>query len=124
MRRERIVQLAALGVMIACLAASQVVTASLASSAGRNRLVYTDSAEEGDPPEVAIGIAMGAFRGLFVNMLWMRANDRKNEGRYYDAVDLARTITKLQPRFPRVWVFHAWNLAYNISVARSEEHTS
>lgn len=116
MRRERIVQIAALGVMIACLAASQVVTAALASSAGRNRLVYTDSVEEGDPPEVALGIAMGAFRGLFVNMLWMRANDRKNEGRYYDAVDLARTITKLQPRFPRVWVFHAWNLAYNISV--------
>jgi hypothetical protein len=25
-------------------------------------------------------------------------------------------ITKLQPRFPRVWAFHAWNLAYNISV--------
>lgn len=111
------VQLAAAGVMLVCLAASQVVTASLAASAGRNRLVYTDSAEEGDPPEVAVGIAMGAFRGLFVNMLWMRANDRKNEGRYYDAVDLARTITKLQPRFPRVWVFHAWNLAYNISVA-------
>lgn len=117
MRRERLVQLTALGVMLACLAASQVVTASLSSSAGRNRLVYTDRAEEGDPPEVALGIAMGAFRGLFVNMLWMRANERKNEGRYYDAVDLARTITKLQPRFPRVWVFHAWNLAYNISVA-------
>lgn len=117
MRRERLVQLAAFGVMITCIAASQMVTAAISSSAGRNRLVYTDSAEEGDPPEVAVGIAMGAFRGLFVNMLWMRANERKNEGRYYDAVDLARTITKLQPRFPRVWVFHAWNLAYNISVA-------
>jgi len=98
------------------MAASGVLTASLSGSAGRNRLVYADRAEEGDPPEVALGIAMGAFRGLFVNILWMRANDRKNDGRYYDAVDLARTITKLQPRFPRVWAFHSWNLAYNISV--------
>ncbi|MFO0083890.1 MAG: hypothetical protein ACK55O_14945, partial [Phycisphaerales bacterium] len=41
----------------------------------------------------------------------------KQDGKYYEAVDLSRTITRLQPRFPRVWVFHAWNLAYNISVA-------
>nr|WP_317134590.1 UDP-N-acetylmuramoyl-L-alanyl-D-glutamate--2,6-diaminopimelate ligase [Leptolyngbya sp. 7M] len=61
-------------------------------------------------------IAMGAFRGMFVNYLWIRANQLKEDGRFYEAIDLARTITKLQPRFPHVWVFHAWNLAYNISV--------
>ncbi len=116
MRRDRYIQLGALGSMIGCMAGSIVLTTNLSASAGRNRLVITDRAEEGDPPEVGLGIAMGAFRGLFVNILWMRANDRKNEGRFYDAVDLARTITKLQPRFPRVWAFHAWNLAYNISV--------
>jgi tetratricopeptide (TPR) repeat protein len=113
---ERTVQIVALVILVCCLGASGLLTASVSASAGRNRLVYTDTAEEGDPEEVAIGIAMGAFRGLFVNILWMRANDHKQEGRYHDAVDLARTITKLQPRFPRVWVFHAWNLAYNVSV--------
>jgi hypothetical protein len=66
---------------------------------------------------VAAGIAMGAFRGLFVNILWIRANQMKEDGRFYEAMDLARAITKLQPRFPQVWVFHAWNMAYNISVA-------
>ncbi|MBC7771133.1 MAG: hypothetical protein H7210_01430 [Pyrinomonadaceae bacterium] len=116
MRRDRIIQLGAVGAMLGCMVASGMLTASISGSAGRNRLVYADSAEDGDPPQVALGIAMGAFRGIFVNILWMRANDRKNDGRYYDAVDLARTITKLQPRFPRVWAFHAWNLAYNISV--------
>lgn len=121
MRRERLVQVCAVGVLIACLVSSQAITTVLAASAGRHRLVFSDSAEEGDPPEVALGIAIGAFRGLFVNMLWMRANERKNEGRYYDAVDLARTITRLQPRFPRVWAFHAWNLAYNISVATNTQ---
>src|SRR5262245_11501770 len=114
---DRTAQIVALVVLLCCLGASVFIAPSVAASAGRNRLVYGDTLERGDPPEVAVGIAMGAFRGLFVNMLWIRANDRKQEGRYFDAVDLARTITRLQPRFPRVWAFHAWNLAYNISVA-------
>ncbi|MBL8762517.1 MAG: hypothetical protein JNL50_14580 [Phycisphaerae bacterium] len=89
---------------------------AVTSSASRGKLVWTDSAEENDPPQVALGIAMGAFRGLFVNVLWIRANSLKEAGKYYEARDLSSAITKLQPRFPRVWVFHAWNLAYNISV--------
>jgi hypothetical protein len=116
MNRDRVVQLMALGVALAAMAASVAMTTSVAGSIGRNKLVYADRAEEGDPPEVGLGIAMGAFRGFFVNMLWWRANEAKENGNYYEAIDLAKTITRLQPRFPRVWAFHAWNLAYNISV--------
>lgn len=117
MNRDRWVQLIAGCVVLACLGCSAVLATLTSASAGRNRLVYAESSEASDPPEVALGVAMGAFRGLFVNMLWMRANELKEEGKYYEAVDLASTITKLQPRFGRVWSFHAWNLAYNISVA-------
>lgn len=106
----------AIVVLVTALAASGVMTSVVAASVGRNELSYTDRAEDGDPPQVAIGIAMGALRGLFVNYLWIRANTAKEEGRYFEAVELARQITRLQPRFPRVWSFHAWNLAYNISV--------
>lgn len=98
------------------LVGSGMMTSVIASSVGRNELSYTDRAEDGDPPAVALGVAMGALRGLFVNYLWIRATNAKEEGRYFEAVELARQITRLQPRFPRVWVFHAWNLAYNISV--------
>ncbi|MEO1007358.1 MAG: hypothetical protein AAFX79_02205 [Planctomycetota bacterium] len=110
------VQIIAIALCILSLGLSGVVSAQLTASAGRHKLTYAERAEEGDPPEVAVGIAMGAFRGLFVNMLWIRANQLKEEGKYYEAVDLARAITKLQPRFPQVWSFHAWNMAYNISV--------
>lgn len=116
MRRDTLVQLVALGLMLAFLSASAALTPVIASSVGRNRLVYADTAEAGDPPQVAAGIAMGAFRGVFVNYLWIRANNLKEEGKYHEAIDLAKTITRLQPRFPKVWAFHAWNLAYNISV--------
>ncbi|HVU64398.1 MAG TPA: hypothetical protein VHC70_10505 [Phycisphaerales bacterium] len=117
MRRDTRIQLVALACMLALMACSGVLATQIAASVGKNRLVYADKAEAGDPPQVSLGIAMGAFRGLFVNYLWIRANDLKQEGKFYEAVDLAKTITKLQPRFPKVWQFHAWNLAYNISVS-------
>lgn len=60
---------------------------------------------------------MGAFRGLVVDILWMRADKLKDDGQFFDARQLAEWITKLQPRFAAVWEFQAWNMAYNISVA-------
>jgi hypothetical protein len=116
MRRDTVIQLIAVACMIVCMGVSGVLATEISASVGKNKLVYADKAEAGDPPQVALGIAMGAFRGLFVNYLWIRANDLKQDGKFYEAVDLAKTITKLQPRFPKVWQFHAWNLAYNISV--------
>ena len=103
-------------VIVLCSVASVGLSTLLASAASRAKLAYTDRVEEGQPPEVALGIALGAFRGIFVNFLWMRANDLKQAAKYYELNQLAEAITRLQPRFPRVWVFHAWNLAYNISV--------
>jgi len=70
------------------------------------------------PPSLAFAtIATGAFRGLVVDALWMRADKLKDEGQFFDARQLAEWITILQPRFASVWEFHAWNMAYNISVA-------
>ena len=69
------------------------------------------------PPSLAFAtVAMGAFRGLVVDVLWMRADRLKEQGQFFDAKQLAEWITTLQPRFAQVWEFHAWNMAYNISV--------
>ena len=73
---------------------------------------------ENAPPSLAFTtVAMGAFRGLVVDILWMRADNLKQEGKFFDAKQLADWITLLQPRFAAVWDFQAWNMAYNISVA-------
>lgn len=73
---------------------------------------------ENVPPELVFAtVATGAFRGLVVDALWMRADRLKEEGQFFDAKQLAEWITILQPRFASVWEFHAWNMAYNISVA-------
>lgn len=69
------------------------------------------------PPEYALAIqAFGAFRGLLTNLAFIRAEQYKMEGKYYDAMQLASWITKLQPHFVAVWEFLSWNMAWNISV--------
>ncbi len=74
------------------------------------------------PPEIAFGYVMfGSFRGLAVDILWGRATRLKEEGKFYEAMQLSEWICNLQPRFPQVWAFHAWNMAYNISVATHTE---
>jgi hypothetical protein len=74
------------------------------------------------PPSLAFAtVAMGAFRGLVVDVLWIRADRLKEEGQFFDARQLAEWITVLQPRFAQVWVFQAWNMAYNISAAIPDE---
>lgn len=110
------VRLIALGFMLLGLLGSGYFGTQITASTGKHGLSYTDTAEENDPPMVALGVAMGAMRGVFVNYLWIRATKAKEDGQYYEAVELADWITRLQPRLPQVWTFHAWNMAYNISV--------
>jgi hypothetical protein len=76
-----------------------------------------DTPENIPPSLVFATVATGAFRGLVVDALWMRADKLKEEGQFFDARQLAEWITILQPRFASVWEFQAWNMAYNISVA-------
>jgi hypothetical protein len=69
------------------------------------------------PPVLAFTtVALGGFRGLIVNALWIRANNLQEEDKFFDMVQLVDWITKLEPHFAGVWKVEAWNMAYNISV--------
>ena len=72
---------------------------------------------ENAPPMLAFTtVALGGFRGLISNLLWMRANDLQQDDKFFEAVQLATWITELEPHFTQVWLFLGWNMAYNISV--------
>jgi hypothetical protein len=62
-------------------------------------------------------VVLSTFRSLAIDYLWIRADNLKQEGQYFDALHLARMICVLQPNLSTVWDFQAWNMAYNISVA-------
>ncbi len=81
------------------------------------RLISNEPLENAPPSLAFATVAMGAFRGLVVDVLWMRADRLKQQKQFFDAKQLAEWITTLQPRFAQVWEFQAWNMAYNISAA-------
>ena len=69
------------------------------------------------PPLMAFTtVVLGGFRGLIADALWLRASRLKADGKYVELVQLSDWITKLEPRCSEVWEFHAWNMAYNVSV--------
>lgn len=89
----------------------------LAEQRRSENLVPGDDPLENAPPVVAFtSIALGGFRGIAADLLWLRAIDMQDHGQYVELVALSDWITKLQPRFPEVWSFQAWNLAFNVSV--------
>ena len=84
----------------------------------RDRLGLTRvEALENAPPLLAFTtVALGGFRGLIANALWIRASDLQEEDKFFEMAQLADWITKLEPHFVQVWVMQAWNMTYNISV--------
>jgi len=111
-------------VVCVCAAAIFLIAAGLQLDSINQRRqqmnLIIDKPENLPPSMVFATVATGAFRGLVVDILWMRADRLKEEGQFYDARQLAELITLLQPRFASVWEFQAWNMAYNISVTIPE----
>jgi tetratricopeptide (TPR) repeat protein len=93
---------------------------------GRHQRLIRHRHRPGDPPADALAdappllafttVALAGFRGMIADLLWIRISTLQQEGKYFEIVQLADWITKLEPQFAAVWGYHAWNLAYNISV--------
>ena len=70
------------------------------------------------PPEYALfTTALGGFRGLLVDLLWLRAIKLQKEGKFFEIVQLYDWIGKLEPTLEDIWAMNAHNLAYNVSMA-------
>jgi len=83
-----------------------------------DKLVDESFAADGTPPIVAFStMALGGFRGLIADILWIRAGDLQQKGQYYELVQLSDWILKLQPKFSTAASHMGWNMAYNVSVA-------
>ena len=104
--------------LLAALVGSATVAGVIQKQRNDLNLVVKMEGVEGMPPHVAVvTAALGTFRGLAVDILWARADHLQMEGEFYEAQTLAQWITTLQPRFPKVWWFQSWNMAWNITAA-------
>jgi hypothetical protein len=118
MKYNRLIQLiASLVAVIALVVAGLVVTPTLQEQREELQLVGSRDVSTEVPATVAFtSTMMGPFRPMLVNMLWYRIERLKQEGKFFEINELSNWITTLQPHFPKVWAFHAWNMAYNVSV--------
>lgn len=117
MKYQRLIQVCAVAVAAILIAGASQFLRPINRDREKMQLSATVEEVKSMPPEIALPtVALAGFRGLAVDYFWMRAEQMKQDGRYYEANQLANWICKLQPRFARVWAFQAWNLAWNISV--------
>ncbi|MCK4341984.1 MAG: hypothetical protein KAY37_09705 [Phycisphaerae bacterium] len=117
MSRPRTVQLIALLCCAGFVGAAATRIPSINEGRKELNIMGAESPHENAPPEFAFLIqAFGAFRGLITDIAFIRAEEYKNQGRFYDAMQLHKWICALQPHFPLVWEYAAWNMSWNISV--------
>ncbi len=91
----------------------------LDSAVAEHNLRFTGQIKNAPPLVVFTTVALGSFRGLVADLLWLRAGALQESGNYFEMVQLARWITDLQPTFSGATAYLAWNMAYNISVTSS-----
>ena len=91
----------------------------LDSTISKHDLFFTGQINNAPPLVAFTTMALGSFRGLIADLLWLRAASLQEDKNYFEMVQLASWITKLQPRFAGATAYLAWNMAYNISVTCS-----
>ena len=97
------------------------IESSLDNTIKEEKLRFSGQVSSEAPPAVAFtSVALGSFRGLLADILWLRSESLKSKKNYFEMVQLARWITDLQPNYSGGTVYLAWNLAYNISVTSSD----
>lgn len=100
---------------LACILAAGEFLPGLNRMRREHRLTAGEPLSNAPPELVLTTTALAGMRGIFVDILWMRAIKMEEQGKYFELVQLYDWIGKLEPRFPTVWRFAAWNMAYNIS---------
>jgi hypothetical protein len=68
-------------------------------------------------------LTLGGFRGILSTVLWQQAEEDKTDRKWLDLETKYDIIGALQPYFVSVYVFHAWNQAYNLSAQWQEQDT-
>ena len=97
------------------------IESSLDNTIKEEKLRFSGQVSSEAPPAVAFtSVALGSFRGLLADILWLRSESLKSKKNYFEMVQLARWITDLQPNYSGGTVYLAWNLAYNSSVTSSD----
>ena len=66
------------------------------------KLTHTEQIENLPPALAFTTVVLGGFRGLIANILWVRAMQMQEDGKFFEMAQLGDWITKLQPHADHV----------------------
>ncbi len=91
---------------------------------GALRLALPFSPAEAIPREAPLSFVsarlLGGFRVALADVLWTQAQADLDRKAFLGLPARYRLIATLQPESARVWIYNAWNLAYNIPALYAE----
>ncbi len=68
------------------------------------------------PGEFVTNFVIGGFRGVAVDVLWLKLDKMWHSGKWFEIIPIIRAITWMQPHFLEAWELGAWHMAYNLYV--------
>ena len=104
-----------LALIAACMALAGRINLALLAFRTEARMTSAPPLINAPPLMVFTTVALGGFRGILADALWLRVAALQEEGRYFEIAQLSDWIAKLEPHVDAAWTYHAWNMAYNIS---------
>ena len=68
-----------------------------------------------DPASATMNLVLLGLRGVATSVLWKQAHEQQEVKNWPALKATTESIILLQPHFLKVWDYHGWNLAYNVS---------
>ena len=68
-----------------------------------------------DPASATMNLVLLGLRGVATSVLWKQAHEEQEVKNWPALRATTDSIILLQPHFLKVWDYHGWNLAYNVS---------
>lgn len=120
--KKYILLLAAVLATVCALPVIHLIQSEQYEAIQKHKLLGEQFAEEGGaPPGVAVStVFLGGFRNILANTLWIRMSRLQEKGSYFELVQLANWILKVQPSNTAAAQYLAWNMAYNLSVIQQD----
>jgi len=116
-RRDRLIQASAIAGALAAVIGAAALVGPLNQIRQKSELLIDPQQIGTLPADISLVTQMGTLRGLAIVVGFGRAEELKQAGRFFELMQLSSWLCKLAPQFDKVWQYHAWNQAYNISVS-------
>jgi tetratricopeptide (TPR) repeat protein len=118
-RRSRNILLALLmvGILLLLVPVQEAIHKSRPLIFSPNRVKSTSTISIGPAP--AVIAALGGFRTVAADLLWLQAERMWDGGSWWAMLPLLDAVTQLDPHFILAWQVYGWHAAYNMN-AESE----